>query len=295
MKPSLYLINGPLGAGKTTFLKELLKQPAFKNARVIENEFASTSIDTQTLHKHTAEIRTIAGVCICCGSGEELVEALISLKNSSEPVVIEATGVANSLKLIEKMAVADIFVDYKLAHGIFVLDAAESTPESVKTYANELRGADIVLISKTDLVSTEQFDRLYTLLTDMDVSNIHKVTNGVCDFNLLSQPSGLLAYFADFEGDITPHDTQVNYTVVQLGDWKVDPATLQKAWPVLQKSFNLQRLKGDTIAPNGSNWHIEATPAQCRVNKSSATTPQLVLIGGNARDVTLNIIKKVCS
>jgi G3E family GTPase len=295
MKPSLYLINGPLGAGKTTFLKELLKQPGFEKARVIENEFASTSIDTQTLHEHTAEIRTIAGVCICCGSGEELVEVLISLKNSSEPVVIEATGVANSLKLIEKMATADVFDSYLLAHGVFVLDAAENTPETLETYAHELRGADTVLISKTDLVSTEQFERLNKQLADMGISNIHKVTNGVCDFGLLRQPSGLLAYFADFEGDITPHDDQVNYTVIQLGDWKVDPVKIRRAWPVLQKTFNLQRLKGDGIAPDGSNWHVEATPAQCRISKSAAATPQLVLIGGNARKVTLDALNEACT
>lgn len=294
MKPELYLINGPLGAGKTTLLKELLKQPDFKNARVIENEFASTSIDTQTLHKHTAEVRTIAGVCICCGSGEELVEALKALLESNEPVVIEAAGVANSLKLIEKMAVADVFADYELAHGIFVLDAAESTPETLQTYVDELRGADTVLISKSDLVSNEQFISLQKQLIEIGVGNIDKVDNGRCDFTLLSQPTGMLAYFAEFEGDIAPHDDQVNYNVMQLGDWKIEPSSLQQAWPALQQAFNLRRLKGDGIAPNSNYWHIEATPSQCRITKSAATEPQLVWIGGNARELTLNALKEVC-
>ena len=101
MKPKLYLINGPLGAGKTTLLRELLKQPQFQSARVIENEFASTSVDTDQLHDHQAEVKTIAGLCICCSTGDELIEALLSLADSPEPVIIEATGVANSLMLIE--------------------------------------------------------------------------------------------------------------------------------------------------------------------------------------------------
>jgi G3E family GTPase len=37
IKPHLYLINGPLGAGKTTFLKKLLALPEYQDARVIEN------------------------------------------------------------------------------------------------------------------------------------------------------------------------------------------------------------------------------------------------------------------
>lgn len=295
MKPSLYLINGPLGAGKTTFLKELLGQPGFKNARVIENEFASTSIDTQTLHEHTAKIRTIAGVCICCGSGEELVEALMSLKDSGEPVIIEATGVANSLKLIEKMAVADIFTHYNLAHGVFVLDAAETNTETLTRYKEELRGADTVLISKSDLVTKEQFAKITQELAAIGVGSVDKVNDGVCDFSLLGRPSGMLAYFAGFEGEIIPHDDQVNYTVVQLGGWRVDASKIQKAWPELQKKFQLRRLKGDGEAQDGSYWHVEATPAQCRISQSSATTPQLVLIGGNAREVTLEIIKEACS
>lgn len=295
MKPSLYLINGPLGAGKTTFLKELLKQPGFVNARVIENEFASTSIDTHMLHEHTAEVHTIAGVCICCGSGEELVEILLSLKDNPEPVIIEATGVANSLKLIEKMATANIFTHYTLAHGIFVLDAAESDEQTLDNYIDELRGADTILLSKSDLIAARRFTALNEQLTAKGAGNVHTVNNGVCDFSLVERPSDMLAYFASFEGDISPHDDAINYTVTELANWKVDPEKIKQAWPKLQKSFNLKRLKGDGIAPNGTHWHVEATPAQCRITKGSAATSQLVWIGGNAREVTLDTVKKACA
>ena len=79
MKPALYLINGPLGAGKTTLLKYLLSTPEFADARVVENEFASQSVDTAQLHTHQAEVKTIAGVCICCSTGRELTTALEEL------------------------------------------------------------------------------------------------------------------------------------------------------------------------------------------------------------------------
>lgn len=294
MKPKLYLINGPLGAGKTTFLKKLLKQPGFTGARVIENEFASSSIDTHALHEHQAEVRTIAGVCICCGSGEELVETLRALKDSDEPVVIEATGVANSLKLIEKMAAADIFADYTLAHGVFVLDAAENTAETLDQYSDELKAADTVLLSKTDLISASQLTSLEQLLAAHNISRVQKVVNGTCDFAVLESRSAMLAYFADFDGDITPHDDQVNYTVTALDGWKVAPQKLQTAWPQLQRRFALRRLKGDGIAPDGSYWHIEATPSQCRVSAGAKTTPQLVWIGGKARELTLSDIQELC-
>ncbi len=37
-KIDLFLVNGALGAGKTTFLKSLLNDAQFRNARVVENE-----------------------------------------------------------------------------------------------------------------------------------------------------------------------------------------------------------------------------------------------------------------
>ena len=44
-KIALYLVNGALGAGKTTLVDFLVQQPEFAGARVIENEFASESIN----------------------------------------------------------------------------------------------------------------------------------------------------------------------------------------------------------------------------------------------------------
>ena len=44
-KIALYLVNGALGAGKTTLVDFLVQQPEFTGARVIENEFASESVN----------------------------------------------------------------------------------------------------------------------------------------------------------------------------------------------------------------------------------------------------------
>ena len=158
MKPDLYLINGPLGAGKTTLLKYLLSTPKFAAARVVENEFSSQSVDTEQLAHHHGEVKTIAGLCICCSTGSELTDALEELATTSnEPVIIEATGVANSLLLVEKLAAAGLLERYNLRQGLFVLDAAEVAmrPELIEEYHEELAAADVVLLQK-DLGVLEQ-------------------------------------------------------------------------------------------------------------------------------------------
>lgn len=285
MKPDLYLINGPLGAGKTTLLRQLLQNDQFKQARIIENEFASTSIDTQQLHDHHAEVQTIAGVCICCSTGDELIEALNSLAHSAESVIIEATGVANSLKLIEKLVIGNVFERYRLAHGIFVLDATEATDEDLQRYQNELRAADTVLVSKTDLVSAQQLAVLKDKINDTTGSAIQVVREGHFDMELLKQPSQMLAAYLDVEDEITNHDTDTNYSVISTHDSVIAPEVIRTQWLALRDGYGLRRMKGDIIDQASQRWHIEATPAQCRIEQSTATDEQaqLVCIGKNAR------------
>lgn len=288
MKPKLYLINGPLGAGKTTLLRELLKQPDFQHARVIENEFASTSVDTDQLHDHQAEVKTIAGLCICCSTGDELIDALNSLANSPEPVIIEATGVANSLMLIEKLVVGNIFDKYELAHGIFVLDAVEALAhqESLETYHDELQAADTLLISKTDLLTHEQHTTLLEQLSAIRTLPIASVIEGVCDIALFDTPSQILNYYVEHDAEIQSHDGAVNYTVLSLTD-AVSPAAIQQNWAQLAENFGLRRMKGDIADEDGRWWHVEATPAQCRITAADArSTQQLVCIGEAATTLT---------
>lgn len=47
-KVPLYLVNGSLGAGKTSVLEFLLRQRDFTGARVIENEYANENVDGST-------------------------------------------------------------------------------------------------------------------------------------------------------------------------------------------------------------------------------------------------------
>ena len=83
---ALYLVNGALGAGKTTLLQYLLQQEQYSGARVIENEFAAESVDSALVARHADEVATIAGSCICCSSGDELISLLRTFSSSNAPV-----------------------------------------------------------------------------------------------------------------------------------------------------------------------------------------------------------------
>ena len=144
-KIALYLVNGALGAGKTTLVDFLVQQPEFAGARVIENEFASESIDSCTLAQRVDEVATIAGECICCSSGEELVDILHNFAISGgAPVIIESTGVANTLRVVEKLLAGDVFEQYDLKQSLYVVDGAEARADGLaEALLAEARGHGI--------------------------------------------------------------------------------------------------------------------------------------------------------
>ncbi len=295
MKPDLYLINGPLGAGKTTFLKELLRLPQYSSSRIIENEFANTSVDTEQLHDHYAEVQTIAGVCICCSTGDELTDALELLSKSNDPVVIEATGVANSLRLIEKIVNADMLDKYTIRHTIFILDAIEAIADAstmLKTYRHELQAADTVLVSKTDLLEDGNVEQLMDALHRLHLKQVSFVYEGVFDSSLIEVESHTLEYFAQLDEKIENHDDGTSYTVLNTSNVMLEASQMGRIWETIQSQYGIRRMKGNIQSKDGAKWHIEATPHQCKLSPYESGLLRLVIIGDDAISVTLRTMQE---
>ena len=89
------IISGFLGAGKTTFIKKMLKE-AFSGEKVvlIENEFGEIGIDGGFLKDSGIEIREMNSGCICCSLvgdfGRSLNEVLT--KYTPDRVIIEPSS-----------------------------------------------------------------------------------------------------------------------------------------------------------------------------------------------------------
>ena len=215
---------------------------------------------------------------------------------TSEPVIIEATGVANSLKLIEKLVVADMFETYNLAHTLFVLDAAEVTAdfdETIATYSNELQAADTVLITKSDLIDETAYQHITDTLAALGCRTVERAHEGRFDTTVLQTPSTMLAFFVDSDVIANNHDEATNYTVIDLSDTPLSEDQIRKAWELTRDTYGVQRIKGGYLTTTGQSGHIEATSQQCRLTTATSDqSPQIVLIGTDARSVTREIFLK---
>jgi G3E family GTPase len=164
-------LTGFLGSGKTTLLKRLVDtyQMAGLRVAVVINELGEVNIDgTQlTMDGEGREVmmRELLGGCICCSVRGELGVTLLELieRDCPDVVLIEATGAANPLELMEVVSETSMLVRAKLAAVITVVDSVmfseQASKASGKTWRllrEQVRGASLVLLNKVDQLSEEE-------------------------------------------------------------------------------------------------------------------------------------------
>lgn len=293
-KIALYLVNGALGAGKTTLVDFLVQQPEFAGARVIENEFASESIDSCTLAQRVDEVATIAGECICCSSGEELVDILHNFAISGKaPVIIESTGVANTLRVVEKLLAGDTFEQYDLKQSLYVVDGAEARADGLaEALLAEARAADMVLISKLDLLVEKDRQQLIETLLQQGLTNVVNMDHGKFDLSRLGSESRILDYLLLHEPVKNAAENALNYSVIDVAELAISAEKIENIWASLRDKYALRRMKG-AVADGGEIFHIEATPQQIQVTHGTTDESlKLVVIGERAREITRAVIMK---
>ena len=91
------VIGGYLGAGKTTLVNHLLRHAGGRRIAVLVNDFGALPIDADLIEARDGDLLAIAGGCVCCSYGSDLMDALAALLERSprpDHLVIETSGVA---------------------------------------------------------------------------------------------------------------------------------------------------------------------------------------------------------
>jgi len=151
------IIGGYLGAGKTTLVNHLLRNADGRRLAVLVNDFGELPIDADLIEHNDGNVIGIAGGCVCCSYGSDLIAALEDLQVRSprpDQVLIETSGVS----LPAAVASALSLVPGYRTEGIVVLADAETIrqraldPYMADTVMRQLAQADLLVLNKTDLV-----------------------------------------------------------------------------------------------------------------------------------------------
>lgn len=210
------VLSGFLGAGKTTVLSHILNNRQGKRVAVIVNDMSEINIDSAlvqnsvSLNRSEEKLVEMSNGCICCTLREDLLVEInnLAMDGRFDYLVVESTGISEPLPVAETftfegedgtslshVAKLDTMVtvvdavnflnDYDVAKSL--QETGESLGEEDKRSVSDLlvdqvEFADVILVSKIDLVTTEDVAKLTAILKALNTeARIVPITQGEVD------------------------------------------------------------------------------------------------------------------
>ncbi|MGK7913416.1 MAG: GTP-binding protein [Synechococcus sp.] len=164
------IITGFLGSGKTTLLNHILSNKEDLKVAVLVNEFGDINIDSQLLVSTEEDMVELSNGCICCTINDGLVDAVYRvMEQGVDYLVIETTGVADPLPIILTFLGTELRELTSLDSIITMVDSEAFTPDHFESEAalKQIMCADIAILNKTDLASSEQLEQLEAYIGEM--------------------------------------------------------------------------------------------------------------------------------
>jgi cobalamin biosynthesis protein CobW len=288
------VVTGFLGSGKTTLIRHLLTHNQGRKIAVIVNEFGELGIDGELLRscqvcpddEELNNIVELTNGCLCCTVQEEFLptmQALIARKNDIDCILIETSGLALPKPLISafrwpeiRTAVTvdavitvvdcDAVADGRFASDPTKVDELRQADEEIdhetplqELFEDQLACADLVIVNKTDLVNSQQYQTTLDLI-DRELPRTVKIVNS--DRGRVD-PQMILGFNAAVEDHLHErpshhdsaeeheHDDNIDSANLVLPR-EFDPKELQKKLESLVAEQEIYRVKGFVAVPNKS-------------------------------------------
>ena len=287
------VVTGFLGAGKTTLIRHLMQNPQGKRLGVVVNEFGTAGVDGDILKSCADEncpennIVELANGCICCTVEEEflpVMEQLVARRDDIDHILIETSGLALPKPLVQAFnwpgikehctvdAVITVLDGPAVADGRFAHDEAkvqaqrladeslDHDPSLKELLEDQLSAADLVVVSKNDLLDTAQRQAVEQVVEYRVPASVKTtyISNGEAQLDVLMGIGAAAEeridqvhnhhdhHHAHGEEHDHAHDHFDSF-VISLGE--VDAEKLQQQLQQLLADFNIYRAKGFAAQP----------------------------------------------
>ena len=290
------VITGFLGSGKTTLVRHLLQNNQRRRIAVLVNEFGEVGIDgdilkscqvcdeDESMDGASPNILELANGCLCCTVQEEFLptmQELLKRRDDIDCIVIETSGLALPKPLVQAFrwpeirtgatvdGVVTVVDGDALAQGHIVgdleaLEAQRQADDSLEhetpieeLFEDQLACADMVLLTKTDLMAESERDRVQTWLQSQSPAGIKVLPCHQGEIH----PEVLLGFNAAVEENLDSrhshhdheeeheHDDDINSVCIELAQ-SFDPKDLVQRLQVLVQETEVYRIKGFVAVPH---------------------------------------------
>ena len=166
------IISGFLGAGKTTFIKELI-QKVFQGEKVvlIENEFGEIGIDSRFMQNSGVEVTEMNSGCICCTLVGDFARSLKQVVDEFHPdrVIIEPSGVGKLSDVASAVEEMKDTAEVEINSRITVVDGKKARLH-IKNFGeffnNQIEHATTIVISRTQMMKEDKLKECVALLRE---------------------------------------------------------------------------------------------------------------------------------
>jgi G3E family GTPase len=185
------VVTGCLGAGKTTLINHVLRDPGNRQVAVVVNDVGEMNVDTELIQGETDDVIDLSNGCICCQLQDDLRTTLSRLEDRSfDCLLIEASGVSEPIPLARTLLgmdgeTPDPSEEYRLDSVVSVVDAVgfdnafdTETGQLNDRAANGQRPltdvlvetvefCDLLLLNKCDAISDDSLDEVAALVREL--------------------------------------------------------------------------------------------------------------------------------
>jgi G3E family GTPase len=299
------IVAGYLGAGKTTLVNHLLRNADGLRLAVLVNDFGELPIDADLIVGGEGDVLAIAGGCICCSFGSDLVGTLQDVARMQPPpdhLLVETSGVA----LPAPVAATLSLVAGLALEAVVVLADAETVMRYGRdryladTIAAQLAAADLIVLNKCDLVAADRQAELEQwLAAAAPAARIVPAARGKVPPAVLlgldkprmrSSPAGTAAVGLD----LGPAPLSYETCVFEFADGQ-EPRALAEG--LAAPRSGLLRAKGHMADGHGQVWTLQVVGSRFEVSPGPATVAEkgrIVCIGLKGR-LDHEYLRKLCA
>jgi len=161
--------------GKTTAIASLLsRKPDEEKWAILVNEFGNVPVD-QIVFKDNASdvlIREIPGGCMCCVANIPMKKAITDVLSLAKPdrILIEPTGLGHPAGIFDELNEDPLDKQLDIGSIICLADprfALDPRIQKVDIFNDQINLADILIASKSDLVSSKDLKKFYSWAHDL--------------------------------------------------------------------------------------------------------------------------------
>lgn len=150
----ILIVSGFLGAGKTTFIKELIRRTG-QDIVILKNEYGDTNIDKGELSSSgDISVLELMEGCVCCTVREGFANSVLTIASALSPafLIVEPTGAALLSRIIDNLS-RITYGDISLLPPV-TLVSPRGIDQSMACfgdiYADQLKAAEQIIFSKCE-------------------------------------------------------------------------------------------------------------------------------------------------